>query len=277
MIFDLLALSAFYFGLKFVFGSKSRFSYRKHKSLIKLLKLYSFDFKDKENILRGTGMNIERRKFEIFRAIFFIFGLAFSIYIGSFIGILILISLFISSKPVELIFNHQSPFGFVLQLFKKGYLEKVDIEIYEAISLLKNMIIANNGLNMNSDYIIEQLAVYSDLLRHTYFKMLNLLRLNKSEEAIKIFCDEAGSKISKDFGRFLIQIDKINPRELEEILISLQKNIREERITKQKRKDEIVSDILYLPVVINVLLIFINFIYVSYFVNQKNIFSMLIN
>jgi hypothetical protein len=151
------------------------------------------------------------------------------------------------------------------------------MEIYQSIALLRNMIKSNKFSKLSSDYMIEQLAVYSELLRNTYFKVLNLLRLNRKQEAIQLFSSEVRTKVSSDFGRLIIELENMENRELDEILISLQKNIREERITKLKKNDEIISDILYIPVVLNVLLIFINFLYIAYFINQKNVFSMLIN
>jgi hypothetical protein len=168
-------------------------------------------------------------------------------------------------------------FGKLITFLINRYSDKKDIEIYQSIAILRNMIKANKLNKLSSDYMIEQLAIYSELLRNTYFKVLNLLRLNRKQEAIQLFSIEVGTRVSLDFGRLIIELEKMDNRELDEILISLQKNIREERITKQKKNDEIISDILYLPVVVNVLLIFINFLYVSYFINQKNVFSVLIN
>jgi hypothetical protein len=83
--------------------------------------------------------------------------------------------------------------------------------------------------------------------------------------------------VSRDFGRLLIQLDEISPRELEETLLSYRKNIREVKATRQKLQDEMMSDLLYLPVVINVLMIFVNFIYVAYFIEQKEMFGLLIS
>ena len=55
------------------------------------------------------------------------------------------------------------------------------------------------------------------------------------------------------------------------ISLYIQKNIKEERITEIKKRDEAVSDILYLPVVLDLLLVFFNFLYIAYFSQQKDI------
>jgi hypothetical protein len=101
------------------------------------------------------------------------------------------------------------------------------------------------------------------------------LRKNQKEDAIQSFIETVGSEFSKDFARLLTQWDEIDPRELTETLLSHQKNIREVRLTVQKRRDEMISDLIYLPVVVNVMLVFLNFIYVAYFLEQKQMLTML--
>jgi hypothetical protein len=46
------------------------------------------------------------------------------------------------------------------------------------------------------------------------------------------------------------------------------------RLTEQKKKDEMISDMVYFPVVVNILVIFVNFIYVAYFLDQKEMLQM---
>ena len=234
-------------------------------------------FNSIENVLSGTGYLITMRKYQYSRWIIFIIIAVYALYFKNARSLVILLLIYFITMPLENIKQKQTPFGLAMQFMRKNYSDKKDIEIYQSISLLRNMVVGSKGYKLSTDHIIEQLAIYSDILRHTYFKMMNLLRLNRKQEAVKLFFLEIGTKAGKDFGRILIDIDEVNPRELEEILISLQKNIREERITKQRKRDEVLSDILYLPVIVNVLLIFINFIYVAYFVNQKNLFSMMMN
>jgi len=91
---------------------------------------------------------------------------------------------------------------------------------------------------------------------------------------VQYFSAKVGTPISGDFARLLVQWDDIDPRELLETLLSHQKNIKEVRITTQKRRDEMISDLIYLPAVLNVMLIFINFIYVAYFIDQRDLLTM---
>lgn len=158
----------------------------------------------------------------------------------------------------------------------KSKKQKMDMEIYEAISFLRNITAIGKGNSASADTIIEQLAQHRGLLSPVYNKMLRYLRQNQKEAAIQYFSDAVGTEISKDFARLLIQWDEIDPGQLMETLLSHQKNIKEVRITIQKRRDEIVSDIIYLPVVTNVMLVFINFIYVGYFIDQKEMLTVLL-
>ncbi|MDD3169457.1 MAG: hypothetical protein PHC91_08380 [Eubacteriales bacterium] len=66
----------------------------------------------------------------------------------------------------------------------------------------------------------------------------------------------------------------VEPRELLETLLSYEKSMKAVRLTDQKRKDEVISDLIYFPVVINILVIFINFIYVAYFLDQREMLQM---
>ena len=231
----------------------------------------------KDNILMGTGIFMTRSHYQLFRFMVLSTGVLGGLIAENQQIVMVFIILFIAASPRTKVSHLDTPFGFALKALKTQYGYKKDNEIFEAMAFLKNSIAMTRNNPIGADLMIEQLAGYGDLLKPIYFRMLNLLRLNRKEEAIDFFAREAGTSVSRDFGRLLIQLDEISPRELEETLLSYQKNMREVKITRQKQQDEIMSDCLYLPVVINVLLIFINFIYVSYFIEQKDMFGILIS
>ena len=157
---------------------------------------------------------------------------------------------------------------------RKG--EKIDKEIYESISFLRNVIALGKGRGTGSDYIIEQLSHREGVLQPIYIRMLRFLRLGKLEEAVQAFSDEADTAIGIEFGELLLKWDVLDPLELAEILISYQKSIKEAKSTAQRKKDEMVSEFIYFPVVLNVFIIFINFIMVSYFMEQKYMFRIIL-
>lgn len=161
-------------------------------------------------------------------------------------------------------------------LVEKSRREKADIEIYEAISFMRNIIAIGKGGNHSSDSLIEQLILRRGSLAPVYAKTLHLLRQNQKKEAAEYFAGAVATKSSREFARLLIKWDEIEPGQLSETLLSHQINIREARATILKRRDEMVSDLIYLPVVVNIMLIFINFIYVGYFIDQREMLMMLI-
>jgi hypothetical protein len=164
----------------------------------------------------------------------------------------------------------------VFLLLEKRKQERVEVEILEAISFMRNLIAIGEGKTLNSDSLVEQLILHNGLLSPIYSGMLRYLRHNQWSEGIDYFADYAGTKTSKNFARLLIQWDEIAPKQLLETLVSMQNSIGETRLTSLRRKDEIVSDIIYLPVVINIILIFMNFVYVGYFLEQKEMLTMLL-
>lgn len=167
----------------------------------------------------------------------------------------------------------------ILKIFaevkKKSQERAMDREIYEAISFMRNVISIDSGRESNADFIIDRLSKKEGVLQDTYIKMLGLLRVNKKEQARRLLETRLKTSIGREFAALLIKWDEIDPKDLVEVLISHQKGIKEMQLTMQKRREETISDLLYLPVIVNVIFLFINFIYVAYFINQKEMLQML--
>ncbi len=106
--------------------------------------------------------------------------------------------------------------------------------------------------------------------------MLKLLRINQTKEAAALFSQRVGTTAGRDFASLLLQWDRLEPSQLLETLHSYEKNMKAIRLTEQKRRDEIISDMIYFPVVVNILAIFINFIYVAYFIDQKELLQIFV-
>ncbi|GAB1475693.1 hypothetical protein MASR2M70_05250 [Bacillota bacterium] len=162
------------------------------------------------------------------------------------------------------------------ELMERSRREGADIEIYEAISFMRNTIAIGKGGSLSSDALIEELILRKGNLAPVYGKTLHFLRQNQKDAAAEYFAGATGTKTGKEFARMLIKWDEIEPEQLSETLLSHQINIRETRSTIQKRRDEMVSDLIYLPVVVNIMLIFINFIYVGYFIDQREMLMMML-
>lgn len=163
----------------------------------------------------------------------------------------------------------------ILSRFIRRYRErKMDREIFESITFLRNLASIEKGRSSSTDFIIEKLSEHNGLLQPIFIKMLNLLRINQPKEAAALFSQGVGTPASRDFAGLLIQWDRLEPSEMLETLLSYEKSMKAVRMTDQKRKDEIISDLIYFPVVVNILVIFINFIYVAYFIDQQEMLKM---
>lgn len=152
--------------------------------------------------------------------------------------------------------------------------ERIDIEIYESISFMRNITALGNGRHTGSDYLLTQLADRDCNLKNAYSKMLSQLRMNKKREAVEAFSEETGTSMGKEFAGLILQWDELDPAALSEILLSHQKAIKEARMTARKKRDETISDIIYLPIVANVMMICINCIYTTYYLQQQEMFKM---
>jgi hypothetical protein len=151
--------------------------------------------------------------------------------------------------------------------------DRKDREIYEAISFLRNVTAVGMSGSMSADLALQRLSENKGVLQPVYAKTLGLLRMNKREEAAKRFGEAVGNGLGLDFIRVVLQWDDIDPRELTASLISYQKSLKEMRVTARKKRDELLSDLIYIPVIVNILLIFLNFIFVAYFAEQRDMLS----
>ncbi len=152
--------------------------------------------------------------------------------------------------------------------------DKTNREIYEGLSYLRNLIITHKG-GVNSDSVISGLAERDSVLKGTYLEMLPLLRTGKTEEAGRVMQEAAGTEVGKEYASLLVSWEQLPPEQLVQIIGSYRRNIKETCITRQKKRDMLISDFVYFPATANVFLIFINFIYISYFMEQKEMFEMI--
>ncbi|MEA4987772.1 MAG: hypothetical protein VB095_06905 [Anaerovorax sp.] len=149
--------------------------------------------------------------------------------------------------------------------------EKYESEIYEGISYLRNLIAIERGVKMSTPWILEELADLQGVMQQHYLKLLHFVRVNHKEQGLCVFAKNMGTTIGADYGRLLLQWEEMDPKHWWETLRTYQTTIKEMKRTNQRKKDELLSDFIYLPVVINVMLVLINFIYVAYFIEQQKI------
>lgn len=152
---------------------------------------------------------------------------------------------------------------------------KVKKEIAEGTAIMRNRIASCDGERLTTDVMLEELFFEADILRYPYSRMLSLIRTEERGRAIEEFTELTGNRDSKEYARMIVMLDEMHPKDVYESVVSFQKTLTEEKITDIRKRDETISDILYLPVVANLLLIFFNFLYVAYFTQQKEMMAFL--
>jgi hypothetical protein len=176
---------------------------------------------------------------------------------------------FIAKKSgVRLSREFISPVANIKERVRHG---NVDKEIYEAICYVRNIISARKGKGVSAETLLSRLAERKTVLQGAYRRALSLNRLGRSDDLVRMFAEDAGTKSAQDFIRIIVRWDLISPEKLASTLLSYQSSMKEMRTTAIKRKTEVLSDLLFLPVITNVMLIFVNFILIAYFLGQKDL------
>jgi hypothetical protein len=148
--------------------------------------------------------------------------------------------------------------------------ELVHREIYSALSVLRNYASAEN---VTTDYLLESFSSSSGLLREACSGTLRLLRTGRRVEAVEYFSNYIGIPFARDFIMLILDWDAISPGKQKQTIVAFQNALKETRTTELMRKNEVMSDLVYLPVIAGVLVIFVNFIYVAYFAEQNALLS----
>jgi len=148
-------------------------------------------------------------------------------------------------------------------------------ELYSALSVLRNHASADGraGACVTTDYLLEQFARTESYLAKHYAGALRYLRTGRRAEAAEYFAAAADTELARDFIMLVLDWDAVPPHKLKKTVEAFQNALKETRTTKLIRKNEALSDLVYLPVVACVLVIFVNFIYVAYFAEQGELLA----
>lgn len=179
------------------------------------------------------------------------------------IDVLLAVILFFVSEPTEFILGRKTVFKMVIDFSKSRFKEEQDKEIYSALVQLKNLAIATKDKPLATDFILRQLAKFSKKTRVVFNHTLVLWRENNEEVACEYFSETIGTKLANEFANFVVKLDKVNPDELIEQLQVLQEGYRERNITKEQKRQELISSIAFMPIVISSLVVMMNFIIIT--------------
>ena len=153
--------------------------------------------------------------------------------------------------------------------------DKLERELAENLAYIKNLVVLGRGQSISTELLLTELSECSKLLSGTYLDMAHWLHTNRKDKAAECFSARFDNGFAKEIGQLLAGWEDIEPAELLSSVELYQSALREERQTRQLEKDEMISDLVYFPVVINCMAVLLNFIYVAYFLSQRESLSLL--
>lgn len=184
--------------------------------------------------------------------------------------IIIATAIYLATTP-RIRFNHfTTPFGWALEAIKSEFEAKKDLEVYRAITQLKNLAIAQQAKPLGADFIISQLLKFTKVTKPIFSQTLSLWRLGKEKEAQNYFATAIGTKLGGEFANVLVKLDQINPVELVDQLLLYQTHVKEERVTKILDKQERRSNIIFIPVLALAFTILMNFVMIVVWLDSFN-------
>jgi len=147
--------------------------------------------------------------------------------------------------------------------------QKMEGELAEALAYVRNMVILGRGRKMSGELLMEELADLTKLLRPAFLSMARSLHVNDVEGAASVLGEWMQMPSAGEIGGFLARWEQIDAAELKSSVDAFCSALRESRETRLRKRDELVSDLVYFPVVANCMVVLLNFIYVAYFIEQR--------
>ena len=152
--------------------------------------------------------------------------------------------------------------------------EKLRDELSECLSYTRNIAILGSRQRVSAGELLTALAGQAVLLKPVFLDMAHALNLNDRERAAGALYSVLREPFAKDIGGFLASWEDIEPEGMLQTLEVYRNMLREERITRIRKRDELLSDIIYFPVVLNCMVVLLNFLYVAYFLQQKELLEL---
>ncbi len=154
-------------------------------------------------------------------------------------------------------------------LKRSGKADSLQRELSEGLAYVKNIVVLGRGKNVSSELLLTELADLSRELGPVYLEMASHMHMNEKDSAMELLEAAVPGSLTPDIARLLTGWEEIDPDSLLSTVELYQTSLREERSTKQLKKDELISDMIYFQVVANCMVVLLNFIYVGYFIEQR--------
>lgn len=224
----------------------------------------NMELEKEEKLFQGTHYSLSLYRYNQMRILISAFGFMAGMAMVNKTFIILSVAVYLLMWPKEKIGIIKMPFHFIDKFYRKRDKADKDGELLEILMLLKNLMIQLRNSPKGADYIIEYLLGVAELTKPAFLKFLNQLRLGQPENAESIFIEEIGTQLAADTARILVQLDNVEPITLEQSLISIQNEIKEIGNTYKQTKNELYSDLILIPIILTIMLEFLNFLVVSY-------------
>jgi len=162
---------------------------------------------------------------------------------------------------------------FLRKCRSRFYSERILKECIEILGYIKNISILGRLSDISADVLFSELSENSDLLRPVFEEMARYLSVNDKASAKNYFRDTTDLPFA--IGELLSEWDDIAPSEIVNSIDAYRSVLSEELKTVQKKRDELISDLIFFPVVFNCLLVLMNFVYIAYFLPQKEMLTII--
>lgn len=204
-----------------------------------------------------------RMRYMIFAVSILIIG--YNFYHSSQLRVMValILSTYWMTMPVLKWGKKDSPFIIFLKFLQSIHNKKKDIEIYRILIQLKNVAVTQQEKPYSADYIINQLIKFADKTKNGFIQFLMYYNMGREEEAYEGFVKYIPTKIGSEVGTILLKLDKLQPMEMVEQINMVKERIRENHITEKHKKQNQVSDLIYLPIIVPVFILFLNFIMIT--------------
>ena len=235
--------------------------------------------KDTESFFAGIGFNVSPAVFSTIKNLVLILATVVSLFKTistkqvvpvSIISILFLAYLLLHRKKL---FGIRTPLSYLVQILRNLEQQKVDKELSKLLTILKNLAIASEQKPLSAETVISILVKFSSRTRNLFVEYQALYRLNRLDEAYELFKKYTNSRLGETFVSIISKLDFINPSELVNQIAAAQEAARESIVTKRISSDKAISDLAFIPILLQIVAILLNFAAIVMVIDTINQFN----
>lgn len=162
----------------------------------------------------------------------------------------------------EILGGIRSPLVILAEKMSVGRKRVLEAELFNTVTILKNLAIAQEDDPVSADLILEKLMENSKKLKPIFAKVITIYSRGDKRRAFRYFSEAIGTRNAGNFALILEKIDLINPTELKTQAIALQEVMTEERYTKGLENAENKGNLIYALATACGFICLLNFIFV---------------